>query len=96
MGPIMKGTAKKTSGDLAIYSKIGRSVVEILITEGLIKERVIRDITIRENYKQLVESGKRSKEARKLLSEVIYVAQNGDKYLLGKKNIEKIIYSKEI
>jgi hypothetical protein len=90
------GKKSKSKNDYELFAAIGKKIVTMLISEGLISERIIRDMLIREDYKKLIESGVKSKEARRILTENSYMTSNGIKYFLGEKNIEKIIYSKKI
>jgi hypothetical protein len=89
----MQGCKKECSENFDFFAKLGRKVFLIMVEDGLVNERIARDIMIKEEYKKLIDSGIKSKEARKLLSERLYTTAKGEKYYLGVKNIEKIIYS---
>jgi len=89
----MQGCKKECTTESEFFAKLGRKVFLIMVEEGFVNERIARDIMIKEEYKKLIDSGIRSKEARKLLSERLYTTTKGEKYYLGVKNIEKIIYS---
>lgn len=69
-----------------IFIEIGKAAYKILTDRGLVPELQIRDEAIREEYNDLRRSGVKGSEAREQLA---------DKYFLGMKAIEKILYGKK-
>ena len=90
----MTGCKRKTQSASVkdFYALIGKKLISDLVSEGIINERFVRDLSIREEYENLIATGIKSKDARKMLSEKLFTPFNGDKFCLGEKNIEKIIY----
>lgn len=68
-------------------SKLEDDILEVLVKNGVINERLMRDFQIRKRYKHLREVEKlKGKQARLKLV---------DEFMTGEKNIEDILYTRK-
>lgn len=77
-----------------VFEEVGRELVNLLTKKGYLDHRVKRDLEMREEFITLKKQGKSKEEALKILSDKPYCHPNGDRYYIGQKAVEKIVYRK--